>query len=625
MSPTSALPDRLLEEVAAIFDAQEQAVIKHALSLATAAHAEQARGTGEPYVHHSIEVARILIEWGLAADVVAAALLHDVPEDTTVSLDRIRADFGDPIADLVEAVTKLSSIRLPKEDIDYEVENLRRLFFAMAEDLRVVLLKLADRLHNMRTIKGVPPEKRRRIGRETLEIFAPLADRLGMGEVQNELNDRGFRAADPTEYTWTKKQTEQLYNKSARYMTRVKYEFEETLEREGIAAQVASRTKNLYSLHRKLLQKERDIDRIYDFFAVRVVVPTIEECYQSMGVIHQHFKPLPHRIKDYIAVPKLNGYRSLHTTIFGPNNRLLEIQFRTEQMHREAEWGVAAHVVYAENKTSRLATADQLAVMRQLSSWQEELKDSPQEFDRFKLDLFSDRIFVFTPKGAPYSLPAGSTPVDFAYHVHTEVGDSCTGAKVNGVIVPLDARLANGDVVEILTQKNSLPKRDWLTFVRTGHARSAIRAHFRRDRREDHITAGREELEDTLKRHRTTLKDLRPEQLSALNDAAGAREFDDTLAAIGEGRYSVQAARRILGLEPSAARTTNKPVKETTVAVAGLQSLLTHRARCCHPEPPAAIIGYVTIGQGISIHRADCAQVRKLPDPARIIRVRWDD
>lgn len=605
------------------FSKQEGSQLERALSVAEAAHHGQFRGTGEPYVCHSVAVAEILLEWHLDADVITAALLHDVPEDTDVTLGELKDDFGDDIAQLVESVTKLSGIRLPKEDVDYEVENLRRLFLAMAKDPRVVLLKLADRLHNIRTIEGVPAAKRARIGRETVEIYAPLADRLGMGELRGELDDRGFRAANPKEYAWVKNQIEQRYNQSAAYMSEVKRIFESTLAAENIEAVVSSRTKNLHSLYKKLLDKERDIDRVYDFFAVRVVVPTVEDCYQSMGVVHQHWQPLPHRIKDYIAVPKLNGYRSLHTTIFGPEKHLLEVQIRTKQMHHEAEWGVASHAVYADKKKSRLATPEQMHLMKQLASWQEELTGTGQVVDQVKLDMFSDRIFVFTPKGAPFSLTAGATPVDFAYAVHTEVGHTCQGAKVNGIIVPLDSNLSNGDVVEILTRKNATPKRDWLGFVHTGHARSAIKSYFRRGDRAPHVRHGREELDRALRKHGLTVGDLTKDQQAKAAEALHVREFEDALASLGESGGSSSTVLRALGLEQVGERRT-KPLPPKNAAISGFHSLLTKRALCCKPRPPQEIVGYVTLGKGISIHRAACPQVPKLPDPSRLISVNWE-
>lgn len=591
MSTISEARSSLLAILSERYSAAQIATVEHALDVATSAHQGQLRGTGEPYVCHPIAVARLIADWKLDIATITAAILHDVPEDTAVTLEQLSEQFEPEIIGLVEGVTKLSTVRVPKDDTRYEVENLRRLFLAMAKDLRVVLLKLADRLHNVRTIKGVQAHKRQRIARETLEIFAPLADRLGMGEVRSELETLGFRYAEPEEYAWTVKQLAQTEVKRAHYIAIVKHEFTKALATEGIPAQINARTKNIYSLYLKLLQKERDIDKIYDLFAIRIIVDSVEHCYGGMGVIHRHWQPLPHRIKDYIAVPKLNGYRSLHTTIFGPENRLLEVQLRTTSMHEEAELGVAAHAVYAERKASVQAGTEQLAVMRQLGSWQDEIAESAESVDRFKLDLFGHRIFVFTPKGSLYSLPVASTPVDFAYAVHTEIGNTCSGAKVNGVIITLDTKLQNGDVVEILTQKSGHPRRDWLGFVRTGHARSAIRSYFRQ----------RGELPPVRRQRREGI------------------EGTDRVEAVGK---SDSGATKVIP-KHKRSRRPDPIIAPKALLLAGMSSLLTKRAGCCNPRPGDAIVGYITVGKGISVHRANCNHVGRHRDPQRLVAVNW--
>lgn len=621
MSATSASATKLLERASERFSKKDVAAITKALEYATAAHAGQKRGTGEAYIEHPIAVTLILADWGLDSLTWQAALLHDVPEDTDRTLADLEREFSPRVAELVDGVTKLSAVRVPKEHINYEVENLRHLFLAMAKDLRVVLLKLADRLHNVRTMKGISPAKRPRIGRETLEIYAPLADRLGMGEVRTELDDLGFRYAKPDEYKWTAAQVDKSAKKREQYLSKVKHELTNIFTDAGIKPEINARVKNLYSLYKKLIQKERDIDKIYDLFAIRVIVPTVEECYRGMGVLHQFFQPLPHRIKDYIAVPKQNGYRSLHTTIFGPGQRLLEVQFRTPEMHDEAELGIAAHAVYAEAKRSVIAGADQLKIMQQLASWQDELA-ADSDLDRFKLDLFAHRIFVFTPKGALHSLPAGATAVDFAYQVHTEIGDRCRGAKVNGAIVPLEHELTNGDVVEIITGKSGGPSRDWLRFVKTGHARGSIRAHFRREGREDNVTAGHELLDAAIKR--LGLNDPEPAKAAIVAAINQAKSYDDVCALVGEGVLTIPSVLRRAGLEKPAAAKSKRPKEEASkVALTGLSTLATKIAQCCHPAPPEKIVGYVTLGTGISLHRADCAQLSGL-DSARILAVDWN-
>lgn len=577
--------ERLFDRLAERFPASRLKSIQRAADLAERGHAGQLRGTGEPYVCHPYAVAEALTEWKLDLPTITAAVLHDLPEDTDVTLEEIRDQFGDEVGGLVEAVTKLSAVRIPHADIEFEVENLRRLFLAMAKDLRVVLLKLADRLHNARTIKGMNPAKRPRYGREILEVYAPLADRLGMGEVRSELSEIGFQNADPKSYEWTRSQVQADLKKSQRYLARVKREFASVLAAEGIAADINARTKNTYSLYRKLIEKQRDLNRIYDLLAIRIIVDTPEECYRCMGIIHQRWQPLPHRIKDYIAVPKLNGYRSLHTTVFGPDEKLLEVQFRTWEMHDEAEHGIAAHAMYAEKKQAVRADDKQVAVIKQLKSWQDEIGESTEFIQRFKLDLFADRIFVFTPGGDLHSLPAGATPVDFAYAVHTEVGDRCQGAKVNGVIVPLDASLMNGDVVEVLTRREAAPKSGWLRFVRTGHARSSIRRF------------------------------LRSQGESGASVASG--KAPGKLGATEAERPEAEASPQ---KRPSRSR---KAGAQFQISVTGASEVPTRLAECCKPRPGDRIVGYATVNRTITVHAEQCRHL-KTADPSRLISVRWD-
>jgi guanosine-3',5'-bis(diphosphate) 3'-pyrophosphohydrolase len=619
----SASSDALLHEAAARFSPTQVAELTKAVRFAEEAHRGQVRGTGEPYVEHCFAVATILLGWKLDAPTVTAAILHDVPEDTDRTIEELRFAFGDEVGKLVSSVTKLSGVRVPHHSTTYQAENLRRLFLAMAEDIRVVLLKLADRLHNMRTLKGVKPHKRKRIGLETLEVFAPLADRLGMGEVRSELDDLGFRYAYPTEYQWTSRQVRQSAAKRDRYIAIVKRELADLLKEEGINAEINARTKNLYSLYRKLLQKERDIDRIYDLFAVRVIVSSTEECYRGMGIVHRRFQPLPHRIKDYIAVPKSNGYQSLHTTIFGPENRLLEVQFRTVSMHEEAELGVAAHAIYAEGKQAVTAAPEQLAVMNQLSSWHDELA-AGGDFEGMKLDLFSKRVFVFSPHGDIHSLPAGATPVDFAYTVHTEVGHTCVGAKVNGVIVPLETELTNGDVVEILTKSGSKPKRDWLQFVRTGQARTAIRSALRKDGRSANLKAGQARFSEIATRLKLPAKAiLRDHQAELIAGVPHAETLEDVYAAMGEGLVSEERIQRLISplLAPAPARR-KAATASGTVKIQGATGVRTRMARCCKPVPPVPIAGYVTVGHGITVHRRACRQVTG-GNPQRVVSATW--
>ena len=617
----SDLDKQLLKRATTRFNAAELTRLGQAIEFAAEAHCGQLRGTGEPYVSHSLQVADILLDWQLDPPTVIAAVLHDVPEDTDRTLDEVRFVFGDEIAGLVAAVTKLSGVRIPKGQTAYRVENLRRLFLAMAEDIRVVLLKLADRLHNMRTLEGVKPHKRQRIATETLEVFAPLADRLGMGEVRSELDDLGFKYADPREYAWTAQQVRQSATRRDRYITVAKHELSELLVAEGITAELSARIKNLYSLHRKLLEKDRDIDRIYDLFAIRVIVDTVEECYRGMGAIHQRFQPLPHRIKDYIAVPKSNGYQSLHTTIFGPQQRMLEVQLRTRAMHEAAELGVAAHAIYAESKRSVAAPEEQLEVMRQLSSWHDELA-AGGDVEGMKLDLFAKRVFVFTPRGAIHSLAAGSTPIDFAYSVHTEVGHSCVGAKINGALVSLETELRNGDIVEILTASGSQPKRDWLRFVKSGGARSAIRAALRKSGREETLKAGQVKMGELAERTDFDQKELITTWASDLIAAVPqADSIEDVYAALGDNLVTVERLARVI--KPPVTRRKLVPSDGPgQVVVQGASGVRTRLARCCQPRPPQGIRGYVTVGHGITIHDRRCRQVT-VANPDRLVQASW--
>jgi GTP pyrophosphokinase len=621
---TISAAHRRLQRRLGRFSEEQRQVIERAYRLARSSHAGQYRRTGEPYVCHCLEVATILCGWKLDGPTVAAALLHDVLEDTDVTLDELERGFGEDIAGLVEAVTKLSSVRLPKTDIPVETENLRRLFLAMAKDIRVVLLKLADRLHNIRTVVGIKAEKRKRFAVETIEVFAPLADGLGMGEVRAELSDRAFEYAHPHAYRRLKEEVETAMTEGRRYLAQVKRQFAAVMAKEGLEVRVDARTKTLYSLYRKLQEKQRDIDKVYDLFAVRVIVHTVADCYRGMGVIHRTWQPLPHRIKDYIAVPKSNGYRSLHTTVFGPHNRLLEVQFRTWQMHDEAEHGVAAHAVYAEGKQPKRATEEQSAMMRRLKSWQDEVAQSADFVQRFKLDLFTDRIFVFSPKGQVHSLPSGSSPVDFAYSVHTEVGHSCRGANVNGIIVPLDGRLSNGDVVEIIRGPGG-PNRNWLKSVRTGHARWAIRRYFREHDRGAMAAAGRKELAAILRRHRRPVTLDKPEWQRLEGLLPGASDEAGVLAGIAEGRLSEAAIARTLGFAPAPAprRRPRRPAGKERVVVDNQRGFPTRLARCCRPRPGERIVGYVTLQKVVSVHRESCRQIQRAGSPERLVVAHW--
>ncbi len=461
---------------------QESGAVKKAYDVAKAAHEGQKRKSGEPYFIHPLAAAEYIAEWGLDETSIISALLHDVAEDTDYSIEKIKSEFGEEVAFIVDGITKLGKIKY--RGVERQVENLRKMILALSQDIRVIIVKLADRLHNMKTLDAVPPQKQKRIALETMEIYAPIAYRLGMQKISGELEDLAFPYIYPREYRWLIENTKEKYEERERYIEKVKPIVTEALQKSGVELlSIDSRAKRYSSLYKKLLRYDMDVDKIYDLVALRIIVKNIEDCYATLGVIHNLWPPLPNRIKDYIALPKPNGYRSIHTTVFCVDNRITEIQIRTQEMHEEAETGIAAHWIYEQMKGTKAYNEKKAAVgekkelewVKQLRNWQREF-NNPEEFlESLKIDFFQDRIFAITPKGEVIDLPLGATPVDFAYQIHSEIGDSCTGARVNGKIVPLDYQLRSGDIVEITTQKNKKPSESWLAFVKTSHARNHIR------------------------------------------------------------------------------------------------------------------------------------------------------
>lgn len=622
----------LLHQVQAYNPPADLGRIGRAYHLACTAHASQTRSTGEPYVFHSLAVALILAEMCLDEDTLIAALLHDVPEDTNVPLDTIRNDFGDTVAKLVDGVTKLSGLRLGLEQT--HAESLRKMFMAMAEDIRVVLIKLADRLHNMRTLYALPPEKQRRIALETMEIFAPLANRLGMYNLRRELEDLAFKYLNPEKYNEIvtllreDQQAQQAYIAQAIEILRAR------LAQERIfPIEIVGRPKHIYSIYNKMVRKGRDFDQIYDIRAIRVIVETVRDCYIVMGIVHSLWTPIPQEFDDYIAKPKENMYQSLHTAVIGPQGKPLEVQIRTAEMHHVAEYGIAAHWLYKEeNQTSDKVFERKINWMRQLLEWHKEFADARLFVDSLKTDIFQDQVYVFTPKGDVIELAAGATPIDFAYYVHTEIGHRCIGAKVNGRIVPLDYRLKTGDRVEILTSNRSRPSRDWLNpalgLVRTARAREKIRHYFRRQARAEALAAGRAALEKEL--HRLGYDRYSLDELAKLFDF---KSTDDFLVAIGHGDISLHAVGvRLLNVERERTSTTSEIASasaglqqiEPTLTVEGVDNLLLRAARCCNPLPDEPVIGYITRGRGITIHRRDCKNMHKLQtEPERLIAIEW--
>jgi len=612
-------------------DRPDQEIVRRAYERALAAHAGQRRLSGEEYVNHPMEVAAILADLELDAETLAAALLHDTVEDTPLTSEAVEQEFGPEVARLVDGVTKLGRISL-RSDQQQQAENIRKMMVAMAEDLRVVLIKLADRLHNMRTLDPLPEVKRRKISRETLDIYAPLAHRLGIGQIKWELEDLAFRNLEPDAYEDVAKRIARKRHEREQLVTDLSDTLARELEKVGVTAEITGRPKHIYSVWQKMTRDQKDFTEIYDLSAIRVLVDTVRDCYGVLGVVHSLWKPVPGRFKDYVAMPKSNGYQSLHTTVIAYTGEPIEIQIRTHEMHRVAEFGVAAHWTYKEG--GKAASFDQkLSWLRSLLEWQSEVGDAESFVDTVKIDLFQDEVYVFTPKGDVLNLPAGSTPVDFAYRIHTEVGHRCVGAKVNGRMVPLDYELNNGEIVEIVTTKAPHgPSRDWLSFVKSASAKERIRKWFKSQRREENVAKGRDLLDKELHRmHRVALTEL-PE--NKLAEIAGVHKFatpDDFLAAIGYGDLSPHSVVMRMAISTGGAGADLRsipliPSVQPTprVLVHGVTGLMTKIAPCCQPVPGDPIVGYTTRGRGVTVHRADCMNAINAQDQARVMPVDWD-
>ena len=630
--------DHLVQSISAASPAASLDIVNRAAQLAIEAHDGDVRRSGEPYVMHPIAVATILAQMQLDVETIAGALLHDVIEDTPVTLERIESEFGERVARLVDGVTKLGRIPLTADDIEnagsrekaQQAENLRKMFLAMVDDIGVVLIKLADRLHNMRTLDALPPQKQARIAHQTLEIFAPLANRLGIWQFKSELEDIAFRYINPEAYDALSREFEQRARDSAPYIEEVKAELLETLREAGIDAEITGRTKHIYSIYRKMLSKGRSIDEIYDVIGLRVLVNDRKDCYGALGVVHARWHPLPGEFDDYIATPKDSMYQSLHTAVVGPGGHAIEIQIRSWEMHRTAEHGVAAHWRYKEGSRSDARIEAKVAWLRQLMEWRDQVADAEEFVESLKSDVFKEQIYVFTPAGDIIELPAGATPVDFAYRIHTEVGHQCVGAKVNDQLVPLDYRLQNGQVVKILTSRSkSGPNRDWLLssseYVTTASAREKIRRWFRSQERDENIAQGREILERELRRLSVELK---PDDL--LKAFPQYPKLEDLLAAIGYGAISSQRIAVRLAqhgeqevLLPAA--NIQAPRTPPRVQVMGVGDLLTNVATCCRPVNGDPIVGFVTRGRGITVHRADCPNMANVAEPERLVPVTWGD
>jgi GTP pyrophosphokinase len=627
--------ESLLQQMPETLSSNGRALIERAYELAEVAHSGQKRASGEPYIQHSLTVAQILADLRLDPATIAAGLLHDVVEDSVVTMEDLRQDFGDEVASLVDGVTKLGQIdrlsQMTRKDLqDEEAESLRKMFLAMADDVRVVLIKLADRLHNMRTLDALSLEQQRRIAGETLEIFAPLANRLGIWQIKWELEDLGFRYMNPPKYQEIAAQLDERRAARERRIARIISILQKRLKKEGIEAEISGRPKHIYSIYTKMNRKSLSFDQIHDVRGVRIIVNTVGECYSVLGVVHSLWRPIPGEFDDFIATPKDNMYQSLHTAVVGPDGKPLEVQIRTYEMHRRAELGIAAHWRYKEQAKRDIAFETKVAWLRSLMDWRQEVTDASEFIDSLKSDVFQDRVYTFTPRGDVIDLPAGSTPIDFAYHIHTEVGHRCRGAKVNGKMVSLDYQLRNGDQVEVLAAKRGRPSRDWLNphlgYIKTSRARQKIRQWFRRQDRAESVAQGRQLLEKELKRLGLEKKNY--EGIAAL---LKFDKVEDFLAAIGYGDVNVQqiAARLIEGEkkeeEPELPEAAPPPPAVSGVTVRGVGELLTRVAGCCHPLPGDPVVGYVTRGRGITIHRRDCRNILYLEDKERLIEVDWGE
>ena len=606
-------------------------------------HADQRRASGEDFIVHPVGVAKICAGMRLDTATLCAALLHDTVEDTSASLSEVESEFGEEIAKLVDGVTKLSGVTFQSRD-DRQAENYRKMMVAMAQDIRVILIKLADRLHNMRTLGSMPKQKQQEKARETLDIFAPLAHRLGIHAIKWELEDLAFTTLHPRKFNEIKQLVSQQRDEREAYVSRAGEYLEKELEAVGIEAEISGRAKHFYSIYSKMNQKGREFNEIYDLTAMRVIVDSVKDCYGAVGVIHSLWKPLPGRFKDWVAMPKFNMYQALHTTVIGPEGRPLEIQIRTMEMHRTAEYGVAAHWIYKEDGSKPVA--EKVEWLRHLLDWQIDAKD-PQEFaETLKADLFEDEVFVFTPRGEVKSLAAGATPLDFAYSIHTDVGHRCVGAKVNGKIVPLHYELQSGDICEVLTSKKERgPSRDWLALAKTTRAQSKIRAWFKRERREDSERTGREILHENLKR-----AGLPPQKIAGsplLADVIremGFRKAEDFYIALGQSKISPKTVtsklmRRLkegeAAVEPATAGTELLERRETPrktaassnygIKVEGVDDVMLRLAKCCRPVPGDPIVGYISLGKGITIHHDNCPNAEALKkNPERFTAVSWE-
>jgi guanosine-3',5'-bis(diphosphate) 3'-pyrophosphohydrolase len=617
-------------------------LIKKAYDYSLRVHEGQTRASGQPYLIHPLEVALVLAEMKMDSVAVAAGLLHDSVEDTSVTIVDIRKEFGEQVAHIVEGVTKISKIDFATRE-EQQAENLRKMMLAMVDDIRVVLIKLADRLHNMRTLEHLPPERQQKIAEETLEIFAPIAHRLGMGKIRGELEDLGFRFLDPVGYEQVEKAVNARRKQGEAFLVKMQQIISDKLKEAGIQARVESRIKRLFSIHKKLQRQHIAVDQVYDLCAMRVITRSLQDCYAVLGIIHNLWRPVPGRIKDFIAMPRPNFYQSLHTSVITEDGTPFEIQIRTEEMHKMAEEGIAAHWKYKDGPVSA-QDEQRLAWLRQVVEWQRDVSDPNEFLSTLKVDLYPEEVYTFTPKGKVVVLPRDATPIDFAYTIHTEVGHTCIGAKVNGRMVPLRHKLHSGDIVEILTQAGHKPSRDWLGLVKSSRSRNKIKHWLNVHQRERAIEIGRKLIEKEARKYRIALKEIKDEALLRVASAYGLGKVDDLMSGIGYGKYSArQVLARVLpaGATPSitgdieAEGLDTKPGTfasvvrrvfgdHNAITVKGQGDMLVYRARCCNPIRGESITGYITRGKGVAVHSINCPNVTNLLyEPERRIDVEW--
>ena len=620
-------------------------IVKKAYDFSLKHHEGQTRASGEPYLVHPLEVALVLAEMKMDPAAVAAGLLHDSVEDTSVTIVDIHKDFGEQVAHIVEGVTKIGKIDFVTRE-EQQAENLRKMMLAMVDDIRVVLIKLADRLHNMRTLEHLPPDRQHKIAEETLEIYAPIAHRLGMGKIRGELEDLGFRFLDPVGYEQVEKAVNARRKEGEAFLGKMQQIIGDKLKEAGIQARVENRIKRLSSIHKKLQRQRIAVDQVYDLFAMRVITRSLQDCYAVLGIIHNLWRPVPGRIKDFIAMPRPNFYQSLHTSVITEDGTPFEIQIRTEEMHKMAEEGIAAHWKYKDGPVSA-QDEQRLAWLRQVVEWQRDVSDPNEFLSTLKVDLYPEEVYTFTPKGKVVVLPRDATPVDFAYAIHTEVGHTCVGAKVNGRMVPLRHKLHSGDIVEILTQAGHKPSRDWLALVKSSRSRNKIKHWLNVHQRERAIEIGRKLIEKEARKYRIALKEIKEEDVQKVATGYGLGKADDLMSGIGYGKYSArQVLARLLPAGPAAAAESGtKSDSEAwaggnsggiasvvrrvfgdhnAITVKGQGDMLVYRARCCNPIRGESIVGYITRGKGVAVHSVNCPNVTNLLyEPERRIDVEW--